>query len=285
MIALDRTRESPADRVLRIKPTKRFVVFDLRELWDYRELLYFLTWRDIKVRYKQTSLGAAWAVIQPLTAMVIFTVVFGRLVGIKGEYNTPYALFVFVGLLPWMYFASCLAHSSLSVAGNSPLVTKVYFPRLLIPLASIVVPLIDFLIAAVVLVGMFVWFDFTPHWHAVVTPVFLGMALMTAFGVGLWLSALNVRYRDIPYAIPFLTQLWLYATPVIYPVSLVPEDWRWLLAVNPMAGVVDGFRWAVLGRGLPNYEVFAVSGVVAFVIMVTGLVYFKHVERRFADVI
>jgi lipopolysaccharide transport system permease protein len=282
--ATDLAESTAADRVFRIERTNRFVVFNLPEVWKYRELLFFLTWKDIKVRYKQTLLGVAWALIQPFTTMVIFSVIFGNLAGIKGEYGVPYPLFVYAGLLPWLYFASSLAQSSLSVAGNASLVTKVYFPRLILPLASIVVPVIDFVVAFVILVGMFVYYGRLPHWHVVFTPVFLGMALLTAFGVGLWLAALNVRYRDVPYAVPFLTALWLYASPVIYPVTLVPDRWHWLLALNPMSGVIDGFRWAILGRGTPHYGVFAISAAVGLAIMVSGLVYFKHVERRFADV-
>jgi lipopolysaccharide transport system permease protein len=273
-----------SERVLRIKPTKRFVVFDLREVWDYRELLFFLTWRDVKVRYKQTLLGASWALIQPFTSMIIFSVIFGHLAGIKGEYGVPYPLFVYAGLLPWLYFSSSLSGSSLSVVGNGSLVTKVYFPRLILPLASIVVPVIDFLIAFTLLIGMFAYYGRAPSWHVVFAPIFLILALLTAFGVGLWLSALNVRYRDVPYAVPFLTTLWLYMSPVIYPVTLVPADWRWVLALNPMTGVIDGFRWAVLGHGTPHYSVFAISTLVGLVIVTGGLVYFKHVERRFADV-
>jgi lipopolysaccharide transport system permease protein len=276
--------QAPGERVLRIKPTQRFVVFNLGEVWEYRELLFFLTWRDIKVRYKQTALGAAWAVIQPFTSMIIFSVIFGRLAGVPSEYGVPYPIFVYSGLLPWTYFAACLSQSSLSVTGGGALVTKVYFPRLILPLASVAVPLIDFVIAFTVLIGMFLYYGIVPDWHAVFIPIFLLMALVTAFGVGLWLSALNVRYRDIPYVIPFLTQLWLYASPVIYPVTLIPDRWRWLLALNPMSGVIDGFRWAVLGQGSPRYLVLAVSAVMGVLIMSSGLVYFKHVERRFADV-
>ena len=216
--------------------------------------------------------------------MIIFSVIFGRLAGVPSEYGVPYPLFVYSGLLPWTYFSSSLAQSSLSVSGGGGLVTKVYFPRLILPLASIVVPVIDFLISFTLLIGMFFYYGRVPHWHVVFTPIFLLMALMTAFGVGLWLSALNVRYRDVPYAVPFLTQIWLYASPVIYPVTLVPDRWQWLLALNPMTGVIDGFRWAVLGHGSPNFGVLAVSAAMGFAIMVSGLVYFKHVERRFADV-
>jgi lipopolysaccharide transport system permease protein len=248
-------------------------------------LLLFLPWRDVTVRYKQTLLGASWAIIQPFTSMIIFSVIFGRLAGVPSEYGVPYPLFVYSGLLLWVYFSSCLAQSSLSVTGSSQLVTKVYFPRLIIPMASVVAPLIDFLVSFTILIGMFAWYGRVPSWHAVFAPVFLAMALVTAFGVGLWLSALNVRYRDVPYAVPFITQLWLYASPVIYPVSLVPDRWQWLLALNPMSGVIDGFRWSVLGRGSPNYDLFLLSMLTGLIILGTGLVYFKRVERRFADVI
>lgn len=274
---------SPSERVIRIKPSGRWAPFNLRELWVYRELLYFLTWRDVKVRYKQTLLGAAWALVQPLVSMVIFATIFGQF--IRGEYGVPYPLFVLAGLLPWQYFSSCLTQSSNSIVGSSALVTKVYFPRLLIPLASIVVPLIDFALAFCVLGGLFAYYGETPHWHAVVLPVFLGMALLIAFGVGLWLSALNVRYRDVPYAVPFLVQVWFYATPVLYGVSSMPERLQWALSLNPMTGVIDGFRWAVLGTGVPQYHVYAISTLVGLAILLGGLVYFKHVERRFADVI
>lgn len=273
------------DRVFRIEPSRSWFSLNLRELWAYHELLFFLIWRDVKVRYKQTVIGVAWAVIQPLTSMLIFTIIFGRLAHFTGDYGTPYPLFVFTGLLPWMYFSSSLTGSSVSLINNSNLVTKVYFPRLIIPLASIGAPIVDFLIAFVILCGMFVYYGRLPHWHVVVMPVFLGLALLTAFGIGLWLSALNVRYRDVPYALPFLTQLWLYATPVIYPVGLVPGQWHWVLALNPMTGVVDGFRWAVLGRGLPDYTVYATSGLVGLALTISGLWYFRRFERHFADVI
>jgi lipopolysaccharide transport system permease protein len=282
---LQRSGAGSVPRVIRVQRSTGWFRLDLGELWEYRELLLILVWRDIKVRYKQTVLGAAWAIVQPLAAMVVFSVIFGGLAGIPSEYGVPYPLFVFAGLLPWMYFSTSLTSSSASVVGNAALVTKVYFPRLLMPLASTVVPIVDFLIAFSVLIGMFVYFGEVPHWHAVVLWAFLGMAFLTAFGIGLWLSALNVRYRDVPYAVPFLTQIWLYATPVIYPVSLVPEDWRWLLALNPMAGVIDGFRWAVLGKGLPHYEVWATSLCVGIALTIGGLLYFRRVERRFADVI
>jgi lipopolysaccharide transport system permease protein len=283
--ALGRRSGDPSDRVYRIERSRRDWLLVLSELWAYRELLFFFVWRDVKVRYRQALLGALWVILQPFLTMIVFSVIFGHLAGISDPYKDPYPLFVFAGLLPWTYFSSCLAQSSTSVVGNSNLVTKVYFPRLIMPLASTVVPIIDFLVAFLLLIGLFFYYGRTPHWHAVATPVFLGMALMTALGVGLWLSALNVRYKDVPYTVPFLTQLWLFASPVIYPVTLVPARWHWLLALNPMTGVIDGFRWAVLGRGVPHYSVFATSAAVGFALVVGGLWYFKRVERRFADVI
>lgn len=278
-------RIEAATRVRRLQRSRRRFPLDFRELWAYRELAFFLGWRDVKVRYKQTSLGVAWAVIQPFVAMVLFSLVFGRLAGIKGSPGVPYPLFVFTGLLPWQYFASSLAQSSLSVVGSSTLVSKVYFPRLLLPLASVGVPLVDFLCAFIVLIGMFAWYGRAPAVTAIAIPLLLVLALLAAFGVGLWLSALNVRYRDVPYTIPYLIQLWLYATPVIYPVSLVPTRYQWVLALNPMTGVVDGFRWAVLGGGQPHAWIYAVSGAVGAVFVASGLWFFKRVERRFADVI
>jgi homopolymeric O-antigen transport system permease protein len=284
-LVLEPSTPDVSHRVTRIERSRRHLRADLPEVWQYRELLYFFVWRDIKVRYKQTALGVAWALLQPLVTMVIFTVIFGHLAGIPGEYGVPYPLFVFAGLLPWQYFASSLTQSSLSVVGSSALVTKVYFPRLLLPFASIGVPIVDFVCSFSILIGMFIWYGRAPHWHAIVIPFFLGMALLVALGVGLWLSALNVRYRDVPYTIPFLTQIWLYLTPVIYPVSIVPPHLHWVLAINPMTGVVDGFRWAVLGRGLPQYDVYAISCTVGVALVLSGLWYFRRVERRFADVI
>ena len=275
-----------AQRVIRIKPSNRFFSLDVRELWHYRELWLILAWRDVKVRYKQTFLGVAWALIQPFTTMVVFTLIFNRAIGVKAEYDVPYPLFAFTGLLPWFYFTSSLTNSAQSIVGNSPLVTKVYFPRLLIPLASITAPLVDLLCSTTILGGMFVYYGRAPHWHTVAVPIFLAMALVTALGIGLWLSALSVRYRDVPYAVPFLTQLWLFASPVVYPVNAyIPHHLRWLLALNPMTGVLDGVRWTVLGKGLPHYTVFGTSAAVGLLLLVSGLVFFRHTERTFADVI
>lgn len=278
--------EAAATRVTRIRPTRNAFGVDVRELWTYRDLLFFLVWRDVKVKYKQTVVGVVWAIIQPLLSMILFSVIFGRLAGIKSDQsNLPYPLFVFAGLLPWTYFSGSLTVSSTSLVGNSNLITKVYFPRLIIPLASIFSPLIDFLFAFTVLVGLFAWYGRTPDWHAIAIPAFLFSALLTALGIGLWLSSLNVRYRDVPYAIPFLTQLWLYATPVIYPVTMIPRDWRWLIALNPMTGVVEAFRWSVLGTGVPHYGIFAESLLVGLCLTMSGLWYFRRTERHFADII
>jgi lipopolysaccharide transport system permease protein len=258
---------------------------DLLELWQYHELLFFLVWKNLKVRYKQTALGAAWALIQPLTTMIVFSVIFGRLAGFQGDYGSPYPLFVFAGLLPWTFFASSLAQGASSVVGSSNLVTKVYFPRLIIPLSTAVVPIVDFLLGLVVFFGLFAWYGIWPHWHAVYLPAFLGIAFLTSLGISLFLSALNVRYRDVQYIVPFLIQLWLYVTPVIYPINLIPKEWRWLLALNPMAGVVDGFRWCVLGKGLPDLQLYSISLGVAATLAIAGFIYFRRFEQSFADVI
>jgi lipopolysaccharide transport system permease protein len=275
-------------RTIRIQRTGRrlpLTLRDLREMWSYHELLFFLIWRDVKVKYKQTALGAAWAILVPFTQMVVFTLVFNRGLHVKSEYHVPYPLFIFTAMLPWTYFTACLSASSTSIVGNRNLITKVFFPRLIIPLAAVVAPVLDFLLAFSVLVGMFLYYGRAPHWHLVVIPVFLGMALLTAFGVGLWLSALNVRYRDVPFVVPYLTMIWFFVTPIIYGVTAVKPRTQELLALNPMAGVIDGFRWAVLGRGLPHYHVYAVSLAIALAVLLSGLWYFRRVERYFADLI
>jgi lipopolysaccharide transport system permease protein len=275
----------PARATLVIAPGRRGLVHDLVELWRYRELFGFLVWRDLKVRYVQTILGPVWAITVPLIQMVIFTVIFARLGGIQGEYHVPYPLFVFTGLLPWTYFSACLSQSSKSVVTNSNLVTKVYVPRLMLPVASVAVPLVDFAIAFLVLLCMFLGYHRAPHWHTVISPFFLLLALLSSFGVGIWFAALNVRYRDIPYVIPLFTQLWLFTSPVIYGTSFIPRRWHWLIALNPVTGVIDGFRWSVLGHGLPHYGLYASSFAVGIALTVTGVWYFRRVERQFADVI
>jgi lipopolysaccharide transport system permease protein len=277
-----RTTAAPLQTIL-IRPPRGFDL-GLRELVQYRELLAFLVWRDVKVRYKQAALGVAWALLQPLAAMLIFTVVFARVGGIRPA-GVPYPVFVYAGLLPWTYFATSLLASSTSLVSNANLVTKVYFPRLIIPTAAVAVPAVDFLLSSFVLVGLMAWYGVAPSWHVVLMPCFLGLAFLTALGIGLFLSAVNVRYRDVPYAIPFLMQVWMFASPVIYPVTFVPGKWHWLLSVNPMTGVLEGFRWSLLGDPAPAAWVLGVSIGVAVVASAIGIVYFRRSERGFADVI
>ena len=274
--------EEPA--ILVIQPSKGWTALGLAELWRYRELIFFLSWRDIMVRYKQTALGIAWAVIQPVFTMIIFSVFFGRLAGMPSD-GLPYPIFVYCALLPWQLFAFSLTESSNSLVANQQLITKVYFPRLVIPISAVLASLVDFMIAFVLLIGM-IW-----HYHIIPTqalwtlPLFVLLAVSLALGVGLWLSALNVRYRDVRYTLPFLTQVWLFATPIAYPSSLVPEPWRVLYGINPMAGVVEGFRWALLNTGTAPGDMLTVSVVVTLVIVVSGLYYFRRMERTFADTV
>jgi lipopolysaccharide transport system permease protein len=257
---------------------------ELRDLWHYRELLYFLAWRDFKVRYKQTALGAAWAVIQPFFTMVVFSIFFGYLGKIPSD-GIPYPVFAYCALLPWSLFAHALNESSNSLVNNQSLITKVYFPRLIIPIAPLFVGLVDFAIAFLVLIGLMLFYGIVPGIAALATPLFVLFALVTALAVGMWLSALNVQYRDVRYTIPFLTQLWLFATPVAYPSSLLPEPWRSLYGLNPMAGVVEGFRWALLGRTAAPGPLIAVSSVAVVALLIGGLWYFTRMERTFADIV
>jgi lipopolysaccharide transport system permease protein len=266
-----------------IRPRGVFSI-DVRELWAYRELLGVMVWRDIKVRYKQTFLGVGWAVLQPVVSMVIFSVIFGNFAKIPSG-DLPYPLFAFAGLLPWVYFSTCMTSTSGSIVSNSNLVTKVYFPRLIVPLAACVTPAVDFVLSFIVLLGMMTWYGIWPSWHVVVLPVLLVMALVTSLGVGLWLATLNVRYRDIPYTIPFLAQVWMYASPVVYPVSIVPRRWQWVLGLNPMTGVIEGVRWALLDQQAPTLSVIIASVAVGIVLLTGGLAYFRKGERHFADVI
>ena len=267
-----------------IDPPKSWASIGLRELWDYRELLYFLTWRDIKVRYKQTALGAAWAVIQPFFMMVVFSLFFGKLAGVPSD-GIPYPVFAFCGLLPWQLFAHALTESSNSLVGNQNLITKVYFPRLVVPIAAVLGGVVDFAIAFVILLVMMLYFGIVPGWAIVTLPLFIVLAITTALAVGLWLSALNVKYRDVRYTMNFLIQFWLFATPVAYPSSLIPEQWRWAYGLNPMAGVVEGFRWALLGKTDPPGALLAVSIAVVVLLLIGGLYYFRKMEQEFADVV
>ncbi len=269
---------------LHIRPPQGWASLELGELWEYRELLFFLVWRDIKVRYKQTALGAAWAIIQPFFMMVVFSLFFGRLAKIPSD-GIPYPVFAYCALLPWQLFAHALTESSNSLVGNQNLITKVYFPRLVVPISAVLGGLVDFAVAFVILLGMMAYYGLVPTLAIVTLPLFVLLAIFTALGVGLWLSALNVQYRDVRYTIGFLTQFWLFATPVAYPSSLVPQQWRWLYGLNPMAGVVEGFRWALLGKseGPGILLVFSIFAVI--VLLVSGLYYFRRMEQTFADIV
>lgn len=271
--------------VLILRPSHGWGALNLGELWLYRELIYFLTWRDLKVRYKQTVLGAAWAIIQPFLTMVVFSVFFGGLLKVSSD-NVPYPIFSYTALLPWGVFSKALADAGRSLVLNRAMITKVYFPRLIVPLASVLAGVVDFTIAFVVLLGMMGYFHVTPTLTALwAVPLLLLLSLITALGVGLWLSALNVVYRDVGYVLPFLTQLWFYLTPIVYPASKIPERWRLLYALNPMSGVVEGFRWALLDTQTAPGPMVAVSAVIAVLILISGLFYFRRMERSFADMV
>ncbi len=267
-----------------IEPSKGWVSLRLKELWEYRELLYFLIWRDIKVRYKQTALGASWAIIQPFMTMVVFSLFFGRLAGIPSD-GVPYPVFAYAALLPWLLFSNALTQSGNSLVGSQSLITKVYFPRLVIPIASVLAGVVDFAIAFIVLLGLMLFYGIVPTAAIVTLPLFILLALVSALSVGLWLSALNVMYRDVRYTLPFLTQFWLFATPIAYSSSLIPEQWRALYGLNPMAGVVEGFRWALLGTDDPSWTLMIASASVVVVLLVGGLYYFRRMEKVFADVV
>ncbi len=266
-----------------IRPSKGWVSLNLRNLWEYRDLIFFLAWRDISVRYKQTVLGAAWAIIQPLFSMVIFSIFFGGLAQIASD-GVPYPVFSYAALLPWTFFANALSESSNSLVGNANLLSKVYFPRLAIPIASILGGVVDFAIAFIVLLVLMLIFGIVPTIAVVFLPLFLLLALVTALGVGLWLSALNVEYRDIRYAVPFLVQVLLFASPVVYSSTLLEEPWRTLYGINPMVGVIEGFRWALLGTTPPGPMLF-VSVITAFALLISGAMYFRRMEKTFADVV
>lgn len=266
-----------------IEPSKSWVSLNLGELWAYRELLYFLTWRDIKVRYQQTLLGATWAIIQPLLTMLIFTLFFGKLAGIPSD-GIPYPIFAYTGLLVWTFFANAITNSGNSLVGSTSLITKVYFPRLMIPLATVIAGLVDFAIAFLILLGLMIYYGIGLTWSMLLLPVFITLTALIAAGVGMWMSALNVKYRDIRYALPFLIQIWMFASPIIYPLSLVPEKWKWLLLLNPLTGIVEGFRSTLFGREM-NYRALAFSALITLVVFVYSAYTFRRMERKFADII
>jgi lipopolysaccharide transport system permease protein len=267
-----------------IEPSKGWVSLRLGALWRFRELLYFLIWRDVKVRYKQTLLGAAWAILQPLLTMIVFSIFFGKLARMPSD-GVPYPLFAYVALVPWTFFANGLTLSSNSLVSNQTLLRKVYFPRLVIPVSAVASGLLDFAIAFVVLLGLAARYGVTPTANILWLPVLVLLALVTALGVGLWFAALNVLYRDIQYIVPFLVQVWLYATPIVYPSSLVPERWRTLYAINPMVGVVEGFRWTLLGSGTAPGPMILVSATAALATLIGGLFFFRRMEKSFSDVV
>jgi lipopolysaccharide transport system permease protein len=276
--------ESATASRLRIQPSTGWGALNLDELWAHRELVYFLTWRDIKVRYKQTALGATWAILQPILTMAVFALFFGRLAKMPSD-GIPYPLFAFTALVPWMFFANGLTQASNSLVYNQNLLTKVYFPRLAIPISTIIAGFLDFALAFVVLLAMVLYFGIVPTVNIVWLPLFVLLAVVTSVGVGLWTAAVNVQFRDVRYTIPFLTQFWMFATPVAYPSSLLSEPWRTVYGINPMVGVVEGFRWSLLGVNTAPGPVIALSSLVAIGLLVSGAYYFRRMERTFADVV
>jgi lipopolysaccharide transport system permease protein len=272
----------PPSRIIR--PSTGWRALDLRSLWDFRGLIWFLGQRDIRLRYRQTLLGAAWAILQPAMQMVVFSIFFGRLAKMPSD-GVSYPIFAFAGLLPWQLFSTCLNECSNSLITNKSIVAKVYFPRLVIPISSLATGIVDFVVGFILLAVLMLYFGVTPSARILLLPMLVALAVMTALGVGLWLAALNVKYRDVRYTLTFLIQLWMFATPVAYPSSLVPERWRPLLGINPMSGVVEGFRWALFGTGRVPDKMLLVSTVISIVALIFGLFYFRRVERTFADVI
>ena len=270
--------------VLRIAPSQGWWELPFSELWDYRELLYFIVWRDIKIRYKQTAIGAAWAVLQPFLTMLVFSLFFGKLAHVPSE-GMPYPIFYYSALLPWMYFAAALQNATNAIVENQRVITKVYFPRVALPLAAVLASLVDFGISFLMFVALMIYYGIHLTAAVIWFPAFLLLAVLTALGVGLWLSALNAIYRDVRYVMPFVIQFWMFASPVAYPSSLVPEKWRWLYGLNPMAGVIEGFRWSLAGHGSAPGGMMAVSAAVVVLILVGGLAYFQHMETTVADVV
>jgi len=276
--------QNTAESITVIEPKKGWIPIDFKEIWEYRELLYFLTKRDIKVRYKQTVLGGLWAIIQPFFTMVVFTLFFGRMAKMPSD-GIPYPIFVYAGLLPWTYFANALSTSGNSLVGSQNLITKVYFPRLIIPASAALAGLLDFFVAMSILVALMIWYQYLPGFGILLFPFLIGLTFLCSVGVGMWLSALNVQYRDIRYVIPFLIQLWMFVSPVIYPVSMVTEKYRWLLALNPMGGVINAFRASLLGHKPIEWQYLTISSVIIVIIFISGLYYFRRMEKTFADVV
>jgi lipopolysaccharide transport system permease protein len=267
-----------------IRPISGWVRINYRDLWEYRELLYFLTWRDVKVRYKQTALGLAWVVLQPLFLMLIFTLFFGRLLQVPSD-GVPYSIFTYTALLPWQLFSRALNEASVSLVANERIITKIYFPRVLVPLSAVLSNLVDFAIGLAALAGFMLLYGIQPGLPILALPLFVLLAVMAALGVSLWFAALNVTYRDVRYLLPFLTQIWMFATPIIYPLSVVPKAWRPLYSLNPMVGVVEGFRWSLIGKASSFESMLGVSAVIVTAVFIGGIFYFHRAEQTFADVI
>jgi lipopolysaccharide transport system permease protein len=280
---LSHTTKADADFDLIIVPSRGWVSLQLRHLWEFRELLYFLIWRDIKVRYKQTILGAVWAILQPLFTMVVFSLFFGRLAKVPSD-GLPYPIFSFAALVPWGFFSNGLVAAANSLVGNANLIQKVYFPRLVVPISAVLSGAVDLVLSFVVLLGMMAYYHVRPTIHIVLLPAFFLLAFIASLGVGLWLSAMNVQFRDVRHTVSFLVQAWLFCTPIAYPSSLLPEPWRSLYGLNPMAGVVEGFRWALLGTPAPGAIIW-VSTLASLVVLISGAFYFRRMERVFADTI
>jgi lipopolysaccharide transport system permease protein len=276
--------DNVARHVTEIRPRQGLFHLDLRSLWQYRELLYFLIWRDLKVRYKQAAIGAAWAILQPLVALAIFTAVFGYFAKLPSD-GIPYPVFALAALLPWTYFAEALRRGATGLVDDSDLIRKIYFPRLVIPLAMVVAPAVDLAISFALLVVLMAWYGIAPTGNIVFLPFFLFLSLGLALALGLWLGPINVRYRDIKHTLPFVIQVWMYASPVVYPTSMIPAQWRLLYSLNPMVGVIEGFRWALLDTSAPDFQVIGISMLIVTALLFGGIVYFRKMERFFADVI
>ena len=273
----------PEEPLVVIEPNRAWSALDLRDLWAFRELLYFLIWRDVKVRYKQTELGVAWAILQPLVTMFIFTLFFGRLAGVPSD-NIPYPIFAFAGLLAWTFFSNAISTSGNSLVGSAHLITKVYFPRMIIPGAAVAAGLVDFAIAFVILVLMMIYYGIGITWNILMFPVLLLLTTLLALGMGMWMSALNVKYRDVRFALPFMIQLWMYMSPVIYPASFLPEKFRWLLSLNPMTGIIEGFRSSLFGRPF-NWIALSTSAAITLILLLYSSYSFRRMEKSFADII
>jgi homopolymeric O-antigen transport system permease protein len=269
---------------IEIRPSRGLLDLELSTVWRYRELLVVLVFRDIQVLYKQAALGVAWAVLQPVFAVVIFSIIFGHFAKMPSD-GIPYPVFAFAAVLPWTYFAEAVRRSGTGLVSDSELVRKVYFPRLIIPLAGVIAPMLDFLIAFAVLLGVMFWFDVMPSFRLLISVPLLVVSALLALAIGLWLGPINVRFRDVKYTLPFMLQIWMYATPIVYPVSIIPPDWRLLYSLNPMVGVIEGFRWAVFGKGDPNFVAVGLSLFMVAVLLIGGLIFFRRMEQSFADLI